>query len=747
MSTINKLSKAVKIGIYLAMLLPLVFTSRTMYPWHFGKTVLFQALIEILLVLALIYLSFNSKKIFKFNWLDWLVLGFVVLQIISAVFGVNFMRSFWGNQQRAQGIFTWLHFTASYFLLRQFFITKKDWQNLGIWLLVISFISCLIAWFGKYFAFLENVISQSSQLSGMIGNPIFFASYLIIPVFLGFVCFFILDKNNKWRWFGLLAGLFGLITLLFTQVRGAFVGLTVGLVAIWTMQILFSRSLKTKRILISIGILFLILISSTYIFNQKSDYLQKNLPVISRLLNITPYETTASTRLMAWQIALKGWQDRPVFGWGPENFQDAFDKHYNPEFLRYSFAETVWDKPHSYPLEVLSTMGLLGFICYLAIVVMLLAYLMRIIKRQDNENRRLAFIILVGAVVAYVVQSSFAFETSNSLLIWMTVIAFISFCYTLSKNKANGYTSEFLHKSVAWIAIIIIIITPYLLYKNYTFYKASVYMGDTRDAADIGSNYLWQKNAPQVLAAEVPFLWEQAIFLTKDLSNFDSYGKLDKKTLETAAPQLVEIFEQEIKNNPQSYLLRFWASQLYCLMGEYIDNKYYNRSNQLLEEAWQFSPERQHIPLLLAKNYLLQDKTAEAIEILEQLVKKNPQFKEPHWFLGLALVKNGQEDRGMEELEKGKSFGISFKNNILYLIDLYARRKEYKKIIPLYEKLINDEPDKASYYASLAATYAAIGDEENVIINLNKAVELNPALTEEAKLFLEQQGIDISKYK
>jgi tetratricopeptide (TPR) repeat protein len=266
-------------------------------------------------------------------------------------------------------------------------------------------------------------------------------------------------------------------------------------------------------------------------------------------------------------------------------------------------------------------------------------------------------------------------------------------------------------------------------------------MGDARDAAEIGSVYLWQKNAVATLNYEVPFLWEQAIFLTKDLVDIEKAGKLDKKTLDLVSPRLIEIFEREIKKNLNSYLFRFWFSQLYGFMGEYVDNKYYENSNNLLSEAIEFSPGRQQIPLLLAKNYLLQKKTAEGIKVLEDLVNKNPEFKEPHWFLGLALIQEGQEEKGMEELEKGKDFGITFKSNILYLIDIYAKRKEYDKIVPLYEKLIREESANASYYASLAAVYAAMDDKDNLIINLNKAVELNPNLAEEAKKFLEQNGI------
>jgi len=750
-----KLEKIIKYGIYLAMVLPLVFTSRTMYPWHFGKTILFQILVEILLVLALIYFSINKeKKLVRLNLLDWLVLAFVAIQLICSIFGVNFSRSFWGNQQRAQGVFTWLHFTVFYFILRQFFITKKDWLRLIIWILLVAFISSILAWLGRYFPILENIIADGVRLSGMIGNPIFFASYLIIPVFLGLALFLgILTTNEfragKWQWLALLAGIACFITLIFTQIRGAFLGLAAGIFIIWLIYILFSRYRRARKIAIAVGLLVIILTISAYFFNQQSSYFRANFPVISHLLDITPKTTTASTRLMAWQIVFKSWLDKPFFGWGPENFQDAFDKHYNPEFLKYSFAETVWDKPHSYPLEVLNAMGLAGFICYLAIVITLFFYLVRLIKKQDNENKRLAFIILAGAVAAYVAQSSFAFETSNSLLLWIATIAIISFFFgarepgEITVERQKKYT-----KAIAWVTILIIVATPYFLYKNISFYRASVKLGDARDAADIGSKYLWQKKAPQALEVKVPFLWEQAVFLTRDLANLEKNRLLDKATLESVAPLIIKIFEEEIERNQHSYLYRFWLSQVYGYMGEYINSSYYERSNQLLDEAWRLSPQRQHIPLLLAKNYLLQNKTEEGIRILEELVKKNPEFLEPHWFLGLALVKNNQEDRGVAELEKSLRFGMGFKSNILYLIDLYAKRQEYKKIIPLYKKLLEDDANNAaSYYANLAATYAALGDEENTVISLDKAVKLNPALAEEAKLFLEQQGIDIGEYR
>ncbi len=743
-----KLEKTIKYGIYLAMLLPLVFTSRTMFPWHFGKTVLFQILIEVLLVLALVYFSLNKeKKIIKLNLLDWLVFAFVICQLISAFFGVNFIRSFWGYQSRAQSVFTWLHFTVFYLLLRQFFITKKDWFNLGVWVLAVGFISCIIAWAGPHLSFLEGIVAPG-RFSGLIGNPIFFAGYLIIPVFLGFAWFFVLEKGDKWRWFGLAAGAFSLVALLLSQVRGAFVGLIAGIFAIWLLYLFYGQSARLKKICFIIGVLFISLISGAYIANQNGGFFKNNLPAIARLLDIRPAETTASTRLMAWQIALKGWKDKPLLGWGPENYQDIYDKYYNPKFLEYSFAETVWDKPHSYPLEVLSSMGVIGFSCYAAIIVILLFYLKKIIKKQDSDNKKFAFMILTCAIAAYIVQNSFGIETSNSLQMWFFVVAFVGFSYGADGEEAKFYNKELLYKLTGWLALLVLLITPCLIYKNYNFYKASVVMGDAEDAAEIESLYLWQKNAPKVLDVKTPFIWEQAIFLTKNLSIFDGKQILDKKTLEAVTPRLADIFESNIKKYPVSYVLRFWAGQLYCFMGEFIDSKYYERSEQLLNEALNMNRDRQPAAMVLAKSYLLQNKTKEGIELLEEINSGENDYAEAHWFLGLALIQDKQKERGIKELEKSGDFGLSFhKGNILYLIDLYAEDKNYEKIIPLYERLIAQEPNNPQYYASLAVAYAGIGDKENTVINLNKAVELQPELAEEAKKFLEQQGIDIEKYK
>jgi len=751
------LNQIIKFGLFLALLIPITFTSTTMQPWHFGKTIIFQILVEILVFLAIIYFSLNKEKpTWKFNWLDYLVILFPIFQIFSALAGVNLNRSFWGDQQRVQGIFTWLNFTAFYVLLRLFWQTKKDWLYYGSFALFIGFISSLIALFGYKLAFLEGMIVLGPRISGLIGNPIFYSAYIILPTFLGFIVALALKEKHKWL--ALIAGLAGmlnLLTLILSGTRGAFVGLLAGVGSAFVLYLYFLPNKKTK--LYSFGILAMLvcLFVGLVFFNLKSDYLKNSLPRVSTLLDLSTQSTTVKTRLMAWEIALQGWRDRPLLGWGPENFQDAFDKHYNPEFLKYSFAETVWDKPHSYPLEVLNNMGIEGFLAYLAIVLLAIYFAVKSAITQTSKKEKIILIISAGAIIAYVVQGSFAFETSNSLMLWLSLLAFVSFYHQSQNNQKqlNNETIEQKNNQAIIIAtnlfsILILIATPYAIYKNCAMYHASVLMSQASDNAEIESLYQWQKNAELTLGYPIPFIWEQAIFLTKDLSIFDAKGLFDQNAepLKIIGPKLASIFETNIKAQPNSYLMRFWAGQLYTFMGQYVDQKYYARAEEILLEAIAINQERQSVAMILAKTYLLEGKTEEGVKTLEEVQKLNLDYGEAHWFLGLALIQSGKKEQGITELEKGASFGLeSNEGNMFYMIELYNEQKAYAKIVPLYQKIIARHPDNPQYYANLAATYAVMGDKDNLVLAIKQAVALQPELRPEAIRFLEENNIDISK--
>ncbi len=724
------LSKLVKFILIASFILPLGYTTWTIYPSHFGKTAIFQMAISIALALAYYVVILRQKRVIKLDLADYLVLAFTGASFISLLLGDNFTRGFWGDQSRTQGIFTWLHFIAFYFLLRQFLTTSKDWFRALAVVLAVSAISSLIAWLGPFIPGLAQFI-QPGRLSGLIGNPIFFGNYLLLPIFFGGFAYYYF-RDYGWRWLWPVISLLNLFTLLASRTRGPLVGLAAGVLVIVLVLIFLGR--RRARL---VGSLLLAATAAILILGYMVPAFKAALPDKAEFVfSISPSASTGQTRLMAWQIALKSWQERPLFGHGPESYQNVFDRLYNPEFLKFSFSETVWDQPHNYSLEILSSRGLVGLILYWTLIAVLIIYLWRLIRVSTGVGR-LGYIFLLAGLVGYMVQLTFSFETTNSWQLWWVLIALIIWL-----RQGAGLAPLPARRSLFEVGLVLVVLlSAASLYFNYQMLRNSYYTSLARDAATVESVYYWQKFALKALASPAPFIWETAFFLTKDLAIIDGSDKLDREVISATGPKLENIWLAALAKYPDIYLYKLWLAQLYTFMGQYLDQSYYAKSEQVFLEAWQINKGRQSVPLLLSKAYFLQGKIDESVKILQELVTQDPSYEQPHWFLGLALVRADRRSEGIAELEKGRGFGLSFKGNFPYLIDIYAQEKQYDKIVPLYQNLIAQEPENYINYARLAATEAALNNKEAALVNIEKAVSLNPALSAEAEQFIKENKL------
>lgn len=125
---------------------------------------------------------------------------------------------------------------------------------------------------------------------------------------------------------------------------------------------------------------------------------------------LTNYRLTDSgfIRKGIWQGAVKLWHMSPknfLLGTGPETFPYEFQK-VRPTSLNYSSEwNYILNKPHNYYLELLAQNGLIGLLCYLAIIVKVL------LKKHQ---------IFTPALVGLFVTNIFGWPTvSTTLLFWI----------------------------------------------------------------------------------------------------------------------------------------------------------------------------------------------------------------------------------------------------------------------------------------------------------------------------------------
>ncbi len=144
-------------------------------------------------------------------------------------------------------------------------------------------------------------------------------------------------------------------------------------------------------------------------------------------------DTTAQTRFWVWGEAWQGFLERPVLGWGPENFTPVFDKFFNPNFYMPGQNNETWfDRAHSVYFDYLTETGMLGLLSYLAIFfVFYWEFFKNPHKHADSQLQKG---LIVALPVAYLVQGIAIFDVFPMYLCLFTFLAFGAYYSSLHKK-------------------------------------------------------------------------------------------------------------------------------------------------------------------------------------------------------------------------------------------------------------------------------------------------------------------------
>ena len=301
------LLKLTKYFLFTTALTPLVLTKSTIFPFALGKMVFFRSLVELALILFLIYVIYNfyqhksigisiNLRLFK-NPLFIVLLVFLLSLILSTIFAVNPYRAFWGDVERAEGLFGFLHYFA-FLGLTLLIFKRKDWLNFFKISLVVG---AIIIFYGflQYFGidkFPFSLVSKA-RAESYIGNPAFLGTYMLFVMMFAFIVYYqyksvVISINQRlrsfWKYFSLVLIPLAVITIFLTGTRGAILGLGVGIIFL-LLYFAFSKKsqlsvygISAKRISIIFLILFIIF-GVTLASTRKAEIWQ-SIPGLNRLV-------------------------------------------------------------------------------------------------------------------------------------------------------------------------------------------------------------------------------------------------------------------------------------------------------------------------------------------------------------------------------------------------------------------------------------------------------------------------------
>ena len=234
------LSWPIKLLLLATALTPLVVVdSWYFFPFVFGKAIFYRGVIETALILFVVLLLVQSYKnnqeseignwkflkhpLFLFTFLFFVSAG------VSSFLAPDAYRAFFGDMQRGEGFFGLLHYLIFLFIALAVF-QKKDWFYFFKISLAVALISDFYAWL-QYFQVVRFpfALSPAGQPGSFSGNAAFLASYLIFIFGFAFLVFRDSAQKSFWRYFAVFVSIASFLTVFITAIRGAILGMAVGL--------------------------------------------------------------------------------------------------------------------------------------------------------------------------------------------------------------------------------------------------------------------------------------------------------------------------------------------------------------------------------------------------------------------------------------------------------------------------------------------------------------------------------------
>ncbi len=426
----------------------IILSENTFFPYIVGKNFAFRVVVEIMLaaylVLAFVDPAYRPRKSYILGAFA-VFLGIITL---AAIFGENPTKSFWSNFERMEGVITYLHLFA-YFVIASTVLTVRN-----MWRTYLNF---------HLFAGVIMALYALSQLSGAadgfrvdgrLGNSSYLGIYAFFNIFIAI--FFMARESFTTTWEKSRVAIYGAIALLqiavliYTGTRGAVLGLVVGLGLATLLIAVFERERKVlRKVVISIsGVIFVILTISSavvlrdtnvvknipglesFAYSVANSELVKETPLLSRFSEISINNIQANGRVMVWGMALEGFKERPILGWGMENFNYVFNKYYDP---RMHGQEQWFDRAHNVFFDWLIAGGLPALLGYIA----LFACAIYCIWRRADKLSVLEKSILTGLLGGYFFQNLFVFDNLISLIYFGTILAYVE-SHRHGKHEVSG---------------------------------------------------------------------------------------------------------------------------------------------------------------------------------------------------------------------------------------------------------------------------------------------------------------------
>lgn len=698
------------------------------FPFITGKNFAFRILVEIMLGAWALLMFLDATYRPKFSWILAAAGAFLVVITIADFSGVNPYRSFWSNYERMEGLITHAHLFLYFIISASVLATENAWK----WFFRTSLgVSMIVAVHGfSQLAGKSEIHQGAVRLDATFGNATYLAVFTLFHAFLAMFLFFRDGKQNTLRWLYPIVASINLVILYYTQTRGSLLGLVGGAALAALLVAIFDKERPEWRKYAFMGIATIVLLVGLFVTFRNSPFIQGS-PTLARMAAISLADNTTKSRFMIWQMSWEGFKERPLLGWGQDNFLYVFAKHYNPKMWNQ---EPWFDRSHDVFFDWLIAGGALGLISYLSLFFAVLYYLWFAKRKHFSVIERS---ILTGMLAAYFVHNIFVFDNLTSYIVFFAFLGYMHTIHAESKEIPQGQkkskASDALESGDIMIALgSVIALTCVLVYAvNIRNVNANVAL----------------INSIRPDGVLVPGPGNTKKIAMKEVLDLDLFGtsegreQLAQLAVQTQDPRVPEEirkmfhdttadeFAKELARDPLNVRTLSFAAMFHARFGEY------DKSLVYFKRAIELAPKRQSAYIDLSSMYIAIADYVHAEETSKtayELEKSNPEAALAY---AAALIYQNKAELAMEVMSPFKEQAIAYDSRI---VNAFGNTKQYGQVLAIVnEKIARGFANGRDYFA-IAGAYLETGKTAESIAAIEKAMSLDASLKDQGTQLITQ---------
>ena len=762
-STTKVLERVIIFGIFVTPFIPIIVTPSLFFPFITGKNFLFRVVVEIItaawLILAIHSPEYRPKKSAVF----WAFLALAATMLVSTFIGADPFRSFWSNFERMEGYITLIHLFAFFLVAASVLFRRNVWNLL---LKTTLGVSVYISLYGVLQLLGFLTINQSGvRLDGTLGNAAYLAIYCVFAIFfagilatrekgvriskeamwwsvgvLGFaLLLFLLSLTQTTISSPVLAALVGsfiavlgvaavvlakkysvsfiyaaiailnFVVLYYTATRGALLGFAAGII-LMAIVVLIGR--KGSKVIqrSALWLIIIVAIGAGGFFALKNTSFVQKSPVLSRFASINLSDSETTARFYIWNMAWQGFLEKPVFGWGQENFNLVFNKFYAPQI----YSQEQWfDRTHDIFFDWLVTGGIVGFTAYFFLFGATLWLIWKNAEISFTEKT-----LFTGLFAAYLVNNIFVFDNITSLVVYVMILAYVSGISGKPFRKMGSAESAVSEKSTMRVVmpIVIIVFAGVVYFVNWPGYATSraiigALTAVSENSASSSVPYFEKAASYDALGREE--VTEQIVENAPSIVN-SSADLPSKQAFATFAQGIVA---RQLSQTPSDAREWLFAGNFYATLGE----------SNLAEAAYQksvtLSPNKQTILFSLGSQYIQEKKYDQAFAVFKQAyVLDQSDMEAFEWYVAAAVYDN--QTALVPSLLASTTPDIALSDTIA---SAYLNTSNWPAIIKIFQDRIAYLPDNVQNHLSLVAAYMKLNETAQAITEIQNVIKLYPS--------------------